>query len=171
MTSLGRGLFIPLALFGIPLTLIFLTQLGLLLNKLFELATKPLGKRMENQWVKVIVLSIGGVIGLTAFIFIPAVIFSEIDDWTYFESIYFSFVSLTTVGFGDFVPSAPSTLNGFYRVCLSGWIFFGLAFIALVITQVQEYMTQTGERIKKCKNRFDMKMKNKNEKDKKTFVV
>lgn len=112
---------------------------------------------MEQLWVRLLVLLVGSIIGLVAFIFIPAIIFSAIDGWTYFEAIYFSFVSLTTVGFGDFVPSAPSRSVGLYRVCLAVWIFFGLAFVALIIAQVQEQMTKIGESLKKCKKLHKMK--------------
>lgn len=37
------------------------------------------------------------------FVTIPAVIFKYIEGWTALESIYFVVVTLTTVGFGDFV--------------------------------------------------------------------
>ena len=123
---------------------------------------------MEKLWVKTAVLLIGAIIGLIAFILIPSIIFKALNDWTYFESIYFSFVSLTTVGFGDFVPRIPSSLNGFYRVCLGGWIFFGLAFVALVITRVQEYMMNTGDRLNECRNKVSKRVKDRMAKEMRT---
>jgi hypothetical protein len=41
--------------------------------------------------------------GCIVFVTIPAVIFKYIEGWTALESIYFVVVTLTTVGFGDFV--------------------------------------------------------------------
>jgi len=42
--------------------------------------------------------------GFIVFMILPAVVFWYIEDgWTYLDSLYFSFVTLTTVGFGDYV--------------------------------------------------------------------
>ena len=43
--------------------------------------------------------------GLVIFIFLPAAIFAILEDWTYLDSFYSSFMTLTTIGFGDIVPS------------------------------------------------------------------
>jgi hypothetical protein len=43
--------------------------------------------------------------GFLVFMLIPAVVFWHIEDgWTYLDCLYFSFVTLTTIGFGDYVP-------------------------------------------------------------------
>ena len=39
-----------------------------------------------------------------AYIVLGALVFAKMSDWTLSESIYFSFITLTTIGFGDFVP-------------------------------------------------------------------
>ena len=44
---------------------------------------------------------IGG--GVVLFVIIPATIFSHVEDWTFFEGIYYAIVTQTTVGFGDYV--------------------------------------------------------------------
>ena len=33
----------------------------------------------------------------------PALIFMAVESWTYHEAFYYSFITLTTIGFGDFV--------------------------------------------------------------------
>ena len=34
---------------------------------------------------------------------IPAVIFMYVEGWTFVDSLYYTFVTLTTIGIGDFV--------------------------------------------------------------------
>ncbi len=57
-------------------------------------------------------------------------------EWSYFDSLYFLYVSAATIGLGDFVPSSPA-----------GWellgIFVGLMLplFALVLSGVQEFLT------------------------------
>lgn len=34
---------------------------------------------------------------------IPPFVFMSMEEWTYLEGFYFSFITLTTVGFGDYV--------------------------------------------------------------------
>ena len=45
---------------------------------------------------------------LIVYIFIGATVFSIIEEWTFFESFYFVFISMSTIGFGDFVPKVMS---------------------------------------------------------------
>lgn len=43
--------------------------------------------------------------GIAFFIFLPSCLFTYFEDWPYVRSVYYSFVTLTTIGFGDFVPT------------------------------------------------------------------
>ena len=41
--------------------------------------------------------------GLLLFLLLPPLLFSHVEGWSYVEGFYFSFITLSTVGFGDFV--------------------------------------------------------------------
>lgn len=41
--------------------------------------------------------------GLLFHLIIPPLIFMCMEEWTYLEGLYFCFITLTTVGFGDYV--------------------------------------------------------------------
>jgi len=41
---------------------------------------------------------------LLIYIFVGAVIYWTWENWGFFESFYFVFISMSTIGFGDFVP-------------------------------------------------------------------
>lgn len=41
--------------------------------------------------------------GFTFFIFLPAVIIMVFEGWDYVLAVYYAFVTLSTIGFGDYV--------------------------------------------------------------------
>ncbi|KAI9228663.1 MAG: hypothetical protein DHS80DRAFT_30580 [Piptocephalis tieghemiana] len=60
---------------------------------------------------------------LSFFIWIlGGVMFSHLEGWPFHDALYFSFVSLTTIGFGDMVPSTHLS-----EVVFNFYIFVGLA--------------------------------------------
>ena len=84
-------------------------------------------------------------VALIFMIFIPSAIFYATEDWTYGQSIYFCFVTLTTVGFGDFVPAITSqspdnTLIRLYKLMVSVWLWIGLAFVAAIISELTNFI-------------------------------
>ena len=95
-------------------------------------------KYVKKSYSKAVIIFANTLIGLIIFAFIPAAIFYVIEGWTYSESLYFTFVTMTTVGFGDFVPSILG--SGLYRLCVSGWIFVSLAFLAVIISEIQDFI-------------------------------
>ncbi len=133
-----------------------LASIGDILNKLVTWLSHPVHKKLSKVKAKVVV-TVGFLVGgLLLFVIIPAIIFSIIqEDWTYFESVYYCFVTLTTVGFGDFVPGVDvsTNLNGLYRVSVGVWIFIGLAFLSLVISLIQELFEKFTKKVQnaKCK--------------------
>jgi hypothetical protein len=40
------------------------------------------------------------------------------EDWTYIDAFYFSVITLTTVGLGDFVPSTGPGIKFAYLYCM-----------------------------------------------------
>lgn len=40
--------------------------------------------------------------GIVIFLFLPSLIFSYFEDWPYSVAIYYSFVTLSTIGFGNY---------------------------------------------------------------------
>lgn len=72
--------------------------------------------------------------GLVFFIIIPSCMFSYFEDWPYTTSIYYSFVTLTTIGFGDYV----ATFNAF-EVCYYSNRFHCIFYESIIIRNIQNH--------------------------------
>ncbi len=77
-----------------------------------------------------------------------ATIFSQWESWSFLEGAYFSFITLTTIGFGDFVPG-DAVLNdkseqGQAKLILACiYLLMGLAIVAMSINLVQVSISPT----------------------------
>lgn len=93
------------ALLGIPLTLVMFQSLGERINALVRYllhrAKQSLGLKQTDVSMGNMVLV--GLLSCTSTLCIGAAAFSHFEDWTFFNSCYFCFITLTTIGFGDFV--------------------------------------------------------------------
>ncbi|XP_054715038.1 TWiK family of potassium channels protein 9-like [Uloborus diversus] len=76
------------------------------------------------------------VILLITYMMLGAFIFTLWEDWTFFESFYFVFVSMSTIGFGDYVPDHPM-----YMMATFIYLLFGLALTSMCINVVQEKLS------------------------------
>jgi len=56
--------------------------------------------------------------GVAVFLLIPSIAFCYIEeDWNYLDSFYYAFITLTTIGFGDFVAGELS-MNAHIKLML-----------------------------------------------------
>ena len=58
------------------------------------------------------------VIGVGLLIFVPGLIFMIMEEWSFLEGSYYSFITLTTIGFGDYV--AGKKVDGIHLMNASG---------------------------------------------------
>ncbi|KAF6209369.1 hypothetical protein GE061_015116 [Apolygus lucorum] len=76
---------------------------------------------------------------LLVYIFMGATVFwCWEDDWSFFESFYFVFISMSTIGFGDLVPK-----NQMYMMLSIVYLAFGLALTSMCINVVQEKLSDS----------------------------
>ncbi|XP_076251992.1 potassium channel subfamily K member 6-like isoform X2 [Rhynchophorus ferrugineus] len=153
VTTIGYGQITPLsrsgkifcilyAIVGIPLTLVLLS--GLVerflvpamwilqwLNSKLQRFYQPFSIRLLHLIIIVTFLVI-----LT--IFLPAIIFYYLEEgWTYLDAIYYCFISLTTIGLGDYIPGYSNELRGLYlslyKMVTTVYLFFGITFMMLTL--------------------------------------
>ena len=65
----------------------------------------------------------------------------RVEGWTIIESLYFSIVTLTTVGYGDFSPTTAGA-----QIFTIFYILTGIGvFVALLASVAQQYIAQKSE--------------------------
>lgn len=84
---------------------------------------------------------------LLGYIFIGAAIFSTWENWSFLDAAYFCFITLATIGFGDFVPTSflISKPNAEYSkseyiqmIACCAYLVFGLILIAMSFSLLQD---------------------------------
>ena len=76
---------------------------------------------------------------VTGYIMLGALIFASWEEtWNFLVAFYFCFITLTTIGFGDFVPGMGRLDNDMKRVFGAMYLLFGMALIAMSFHLIQE---------------------------------
>ncbi|XP_063852450.1 uncharacterized protein LOC135095515 isoform X2 [Scylla paramamosain] len=142
-TMWGRIACISYAFIGVPLNGILVASLAdIFSSRVMHWDVRQWASRYKT-WVTVVVDSIVFLVpGLVVFLVIPSLVLMEVEDgWTYLDAFYFSFITLTTIGFGDHVAGQQERDHVWvwvYKVVMVVWIIFGLGYIIMIITFVQK---------------------------------
>ncbi|XP_003796191.1 potassium channel subfamily K member 6 [Otolemur garnettii] len=139
LTDAGKAFSIAFALLGVPTTMLLLTASAQRLSLL--LTHMPLSwlrirwgwdPRRAARWHMVALL---GVIVIVCFL-VPAAIFAHLEEaWSFLDAFYFCFISLSTIGLGDYVPGeAPNqSYRALYKVLVTVYLFLGLVAMVLLL--------------------------------------
>ncbi|XP_053133263.1 potassium channel subfamily K member 4-like isoform X3 [Hemicordylus capensis] len=111
-TDSGRLFCIFYALVGIPLFGMLLAGVG---DQLGSSLRNAIGKvedvflkwQVSTTIVRVLSALLFILIGCLLFVSLPTIIFQRVENWTLLESVYFVVITLTTIGFGDYVAGGP----------------------------------------------------------------
>ncbi|XP_050422219.1 open rectifier potassium channel protein 1 [Adelges cooleyi] len=141
----GRILVLVYSLIGIPLNGIVLTQLGSFFeSRILRAHYSYKTQRMMGPQLSLIVDIITYLIpGIIVFILVPSAVIAYFEKWTFDESVYFAFVTLTTIGYGDFVAGQTVNTNiwyNAYKVFLVFWIMFGLGYLFMILSFISRAM-------------------------------
>ncbi|KAM8809832.1 potassium channel subfamily K member 16 [Eudromia elegans] len=133
-TVAGQVFCVFYALFGVPLNLAFLNQLGKGLNAHLITLERWVHKSGRVQVFQTLAMAIFLTTGTLLFLVFPPLVFSYVEGWSYGEGFYFTFITLSTIGFGDYVVGTDPNKHyiPIYRSLTAIWIVFGLAWLALV---------------------------------------
>lgn len=73
------------------------------------------GQTLPSQLLQVLGLALFLTLGTLVILIFPPMFFSHVEGWSFREGFYFAFITLSTIGFGDYVVGE----NGIIR--LSWW--------------------------------------------------
>ncbi|XP_034373197.1 potassium channel subfamily K member 9 [Arvicanthis niloticus] len=141
-TDAGKAFCMFYAVLGIPLTLVMFQSLGERMNTFVRYLLKRIKKccGMRNTEVSMENMVTVGFFSCMGTLCLGAAAFSQCEDWSFFHAYYYCFITLTTIGFGDFVAlQAKGALQRkpFYVAFSFMYILVGLtvigAFLNLVV--------------------------------------
>ncbi|KAG7236038.1 hypothetical protein INR49_001438 [Caranx melampygus] len=153
-TEGGRIFCIVYALLGIPLFGFLLAGVGDQLGTIFGKGIARVEK-MFVHWdisqtkIRVISTLLFVLFGCLLFVALPAAIFKYIEGWSALESLYFVVITLTTIGFGDFVAGGSEIeYLDYYKPVVWFWILVGLAYFAAILSMIGDWLRVISKRTK-----------------------
>ncbi|XP_041983942.1 two pore potassium channel protein sup-9-like [Aricia agestis] len=135
-STIGGKLFTMFyAIVGIPLGLIMFQSIGERVNRLSSVIIKSIKRALKCKQTHASEVDLICVVTTLSSLTIAggAAAFSKFEGWSYFDSVYYCFITLTTIGFGDMVAlQKDNALNRKPSYVMFALIFilFGLAIVA-----------------------------------------
>ncbi|XP_035241569.1 potassium channel subfamily K member 6 [Anguilla anguilla] len=139
LSDAGKAMSILYAFVGVPFTMLVLTACVHRLMHLFTYWPIALCQRRAGclprtaASVHFLVLL---VVVVLCFLVVPAILFSAIEEsWSFLDAFYFCFISLCTIGLGDYVPGEQpgQKLRPLYKISVMVYLFVGLMAMFLVL--------------------------------------
>ncbi|KAI1730485.1 ion channel domain-containing protein [Ditylenchus destructor] len=156
-TAPGKLFCMVFALIGIPLGLVTFQSVGERINHIIRSCLMRIGQSLSKRGSSILqnvksrhLLFVSSTIGVLT-ITIGTIVFHKLEHWSLFDSYYYCVITLSTIGFGDFVPLQT---RGRLQNDVGYWAFtvvfilFGLAiFSACVNLLILEFMARNADMI------------------------
>ncbi|XP_039233354.1 open rectifier potassium channel protein 1 isoform X3 [Drosophila yakuba] len=148
-TFAGRMIMIAYSVIGIPVNGILFAGLGEYFGRTFEAIYRRYKKyKMSTdmhyvppQLGLITTVVIALIPGIALFLLLPSWVFTYFENWPYSISLYYSYVTTTTIGFGDYVPTfgsnQPKEFGGWfvvYQIFVIVWFIFSLGYLVMIMT-------------------------------------
>lgn len=146
VSELGKMFCVVYALIGIPLTLIMLSalaeRLSLLCKKLLKCYHRLWKDTLTSFIIRLLYMITVSFFLIIIIFIIPALCFMYIEDtWTFLDAFYYCFISMTTIGLGDYIPGENRNTDFFkslYYVGTTLYLFVGLVFMMTFLSLIYD---------------------------------
>ncbi len=93
------------AMAGIPMAMVMFQSMGERMNKFYSVLIKRLRRWLGHQRVEATEFDLIVASGVTSSIVMwcGALLYHTQEGWSFTDSFYYTFITLSTIGFGDFV--------------------------------------------------------------------
>ncbi|GFO21534.1 potassium channel subfamily k member 1 [Plakobranchus ocellatus] len=141
LSDAGKAFCIIFAILGIPLTLVLFSacveRLMIPARQLLYWLYGKLGHLYKVFHIQILHLGIILTIHVVFFMLIPAAIYTVLEPgWNYLDAFYYCFISLSTIGLGDYIPgdSADQPHRALYKVATTFYFLLGITMLLLLVT-------------------------------------
>ncbi|XP_029922209.1 potassium channel subfamily K member 6 [Myripristis murdjan] len=138
LSDAGKAFSILYALIGVPFTMLVLT--ACVQRLMYPLVYAPVGvlqrTGMDPRPATAVHFTLLMVLVMLCFFVAPAAVFSAVEvSWSFLDAIYFCFISLCTIGLGDYVPGEQpgQKYRPVYKVAIMVYLFVGLMMMYLLL--------------------------------------
>lgn len=141
LSDAGKSFAILYALIGIPFTLVLFSAVVerlMIPTKMFlYFLFRKLGHLYKVFHIQLLHLFIMIVLLLGFIFLIPSAIYTTLEPtWNYLDAFYYCFISMTTIGLGDYIPgdNPDQQLRPLYKVATTCYLIIGLWCMMLVMS-------------------------------------
>ncbi|XP_019647688.1 PREDICTED: potassium channel subfamily K member 10-like [Branchiostoma belcheri] len=136
-SAVGRAVCVLYALFGIPFTAVLVTNIAHHVGDQVRKAALRVHKdhpKWSPQRIKRLTAITLLLLGVLSFVLLPALVIWSVEGWTFSETLYYVFISLSTIGFGDYVVGQQPEVAYWpgYVILIFVWILCGIEYLATI---------------------------------------
>ncbi|XP_078590973.1 potassium channel, subfamily K, member 16-like [Branchiostoma floridae x Branchiostoma japonicum] len=137
-SAIGKAVCVLYALFGIPLTAVLVTNVAHHVGDQIRKAALKVHKD-HPKWSPQRIKRLTGItlllLGVIFFVLLPTLVIWTVEPgWTFLETLYYVFISLSTIGFGDYVVGQQAEVTYWpgYIILIFTWILCGIEYLATI---------------------------------------
>jgi voltage-gated potassium channel Kch len=97
---------------------------------------------LRDPEFRALFLTVGGLLGS------GTLVYHKFEGWSVLDSLYFSVITLTTVGYGDLTPTRPGT-----KIFTMMFIIVGIGILLAFVNLVAKHALQGGSRRERLERR------------------